>query len=42
LDEEGRRAEIVRLLGGEKGDEYAYKHAVELLRQATEYKNSIN
>lgn len=42
LDEEGRRAEIVRLLGGEKEDEYAYKHAVELLKQAAEYKNSIN
>ena len=42
LDEEGRRAELVRLLGGEKADEYAYKHAVELLKQAEEYKNTIN
>ena len=42
LDEEGKRGEIVRLLGGVNEDEYAYKHAVELLKQADEYKNSIN
>ena len=42
LDEEDQRAEIVRLLGGEKGGEYAYKHAVDLLKLAAEYKNSIN
>ncbi len=42
LDENGRKAEVVRLLGGGKTDEYAAKHAEELLKQAEEYKNSIN
>ncbi len=42
LDATAQRAEIVRLLGGEVGDEFAYKHAEELLKQAKEYKNSIN
>ncbi len=42
LDEEGKKAEIVRLLGGNQKDEYAFKHAEELLKQAKEYKNSIN
>ncbi len=42
LTEERRREEIVRLLGGNVGDEFAYKHAEELLKQAKEYKNSIN
>ena len=42
LDEEGKRAEIVRLLGGAEADEYAYKHAVELIKQADEYKNTIH
>ncbi len=42
LDDEAQKAEIVRLLGGESGDEYAYKHAEELLKQAKEYKKSIN
>ncbi len=41
LNEDGKRAEIVRLLGGESGDEFAYKHAEELLKQAKEYKNAI-
>ncbi len=42
LDEEGQKQEIVRLLGGSEGDEFAFKHAEELLKQAKEYKNSIN
>ncbi|MBE5746698.1 MAG: DNA repair protein RecN [Clostridiales bacterium] len=41
LNEEQKTLEIVRLLGGEGGDEYAYKHAEELIKQAKEYKNSI-
>jgi DNA repair protein RecN (Recombination protein N) len=41
LDEEGQRNEIVRLLGGTNQDEYALKHAEELLKQAKEYKISI-
>ena len=42
LDEEEKRAEIVRLLGGVNEDEYANKHAESLLTQANAYKNSIN
>ena len=41
LDEKGQRNEIVRLLGGTDQDEYAIKHAEELLKQAKEYKISI-
>ena len=41
LNEEEKTLEIVRLLGGEGSDEYALKHAEELLKQAKEYKNSI-
>ena len=41
LNEEEKTLEIVRLLGGENSDEYAYKHAQELIKQAKEYKNSI-
>lgn len=41
LDESGKREEIVRLLGGEDGGDYAYKHADELLKQAETYKNSL-
>ncbi len=37
-----KQTEIVRLLGGNVGDDFAYKHAEELLKQAKEYKNSIN
>ena len=33
--------EIVRLLGGDMDDEFAEKHAQELLKQAKEYKKSI-
>ena len=42
LDMAGKTNEIVRLLGGEIGDEYALKHAEELLKQAKEYKQTIN
>lgn len=42
LDAESKRREIVRLLGGNDGDEYAIKHAEELLKQAKEYKKSIS
>ena len=38
---EEKKSEIVRLLGGNEKDEYAFKHAEELLKQAKEYKNSI-
>ena len=41
LDEEAQTQEIVRLLGGADGDEFALKHAKELLKQAKEYKKSI-
>ena len=41
LTVEGKVQEVVRLLGGDGGDEYAYKHAEELLSQAAEYKNSL-
>ncbi len=42
LDESGRVKELVRLLGGTDEDEFALKHAEELLKQAKEYKSSIN
>ena len=42
LDSEQKRKEIVRLLGGNDGDEYANKHAEELLSQAKNYKESLN
>lgn len=41
LDEAEKTQEIVRLLGGTERDEYALKHAEELIKQAKEYKNSI-
>ena len=41
LFDEEKTKEIVRLLGGEETDEYAVKHAKELIKQAKEYKNSI-
>ena len=41
LDESGKRNEIVRLLGGAESENFAYKHADELLKQAEIYKNSI-
>ncbi len=41
LDTSSQQVEIVRLLGGGEQDEYAFKHANELIKQAKEYKNSI-
>jgi DNA repair protein RecN (Recombination protein N) len=41
LDQNGQVKELIRLLGGTNEDEFAIKHAEELLRQAKEYKNSI-
>lgn len=41
LDDESRTAEIIRLLGGNVGDEFAKKHAEELLKQSKEYKNAL-
>ena len=41
LNEETQLREIVRLLGGSDGDEFAQKHARELLSQAKAYKNAI-
>lgn len=41
LDAKRKTREIVRLLGGTDDDEYAVKHAEELLKQAKEYKKSI-
>lgn len=41
LDEEAKTKEIVRLLGGTDGDEFALKHAEELLKQAKEYKANV-
>ena len=42
LDQNGRLKEIIRLLGGSDADEFALKHAQELLKQADAYKRSIN
>ncbi len=41
LNEREKIGEIVRLLGGDEKDEYAKKHAEELLKQAKEYKTSL-
>ncbi len=41
LNVEEQTEEIVRLLGGDKRDEFAKKHAEELLKQAKEYKSSL-
>ena len=41
LDQTSKTKEIVRLLGGDLGDEFAKKHAEELLKQAQEYKSSL-
>ena len=41
LNEDRQIREIVRLLGGDSKDEYAFKHAEELITQAKEYKNSL-
>ncbi len=42
LSEQSKIKEIVRLLGGEEGEEFALKHAEELLKQAKEYKRTIS
>ncbi len=42
LDESEKAREIVRLLGGEEGEEFALRHAQELVRQAKAYKQAIN
>lgn len=42
LNESDKTKEIVRLLGGDDRDEFAFRHAEELLRQAKEYKNAVN
>lgn len=42
LNEERKTQEIVRLLGGNDKDVYAFKHAEELIAQAKEYKNTLN
>lgn len=41
LDSAQKTQEIVRLLGGSGEDEYARKHAEELLKQAKDYKESL-
>ena len=41
LDEEEKKKEIVRLLGGDGANEYAEKHAEEILKQAQQFKNSL-
>lgn len=41
LDVEGKKKEIIRLLGGEADEEFAVKHAEELLKQAETYKREI-
>ena len=38
LQENEKKMEVVRLLGGESGDSFAEKHAEELIEKATEYK----
>jgi DNA repair protein RecN (Recombination protein N) len=42
LNENDKLKEIVRLLGGSENDEFAIKHAEELVKQANEYKLSIS
>jgi DNA repair protein RecN (Recombination protein N) len=42
LNEDNKVQEIVRLLGGNEQNEFALKHAEELIKQAKEYKNSIS
>ncbi len=41
LSEEEKVQELIRLLGGSDKDEFAFKHAEELLKQANEYKKAI-
>jgi DNA repair protein RecN (Recombination protein N) len=42
LESDAQLAEIARLLGGTEKDEYAVKHAEEMLKMAKEYKKSIS
>ncbi len=42
LNEQQKIKEVIRLLGGSENDEFAVKHAEELLKQAKEYKTTIN
>lgn len=42
LSEQGRLRELVRLLGGDEGSEYAEKHALELIDTAKNYKNILS
>ncbi|MBE5752666.1 MAG: DNA repair protein RecN [Clostridiales bacterium] len=42
LNHQEKLKEIVRLLGGSEKDDFAVKHAEELIRQADEYKRSIS
>ena len=42
LNHQEKLKEIVRLLGGSENDDFAIKHAEELIRQADEYKYSIS
>ncbi len=41
LDDAAKKKEIVRLLGGTDEDEFALKHAEELLKQAKEFKKTL-
>jgi len=41
LSEIEKKSEIVRLLGGSDNDEFAFKHAEELMKQAFDYKQSL-
>ena len=41
LDDKQKTSEIIRLLGGNVGDEYAERHAYELLKQAQDFKASL-
>ena len=42
LDETQKMEEVVRLLGGDKENEFAEKHAKEMLKQAQQFKDSLN
>ena len=39
--EDKKIREVIRLLGGAEDEEFAIKHAEELLKNAKEYKNNI-
>lgn len=42
LNEEGKIKETVRLLGGDEGDEFAFRHAEEMIKSADSYKKSLS